>query len=348
MSKTEDLHIASVEELISPEDLKKELPISPKAKDTVIQGRQDIINILQGRDQRMLAIIGPCSIHDPKGALEYAEKLKDLKKEVKDKFHIIMRVYFEKPRTTIGWRGLIVDPDLDASYDMEKGLRTARELLNKINEMGIPTATEVLDPIVPQFISDFISWAAIGARTTESQTHRSLTSGLSMPIGFKNGTDGSLDTAVNALHSSSHPHSFLGVNGAGQIAVFKTKGNPHGHVILRGGKSGPNYYAEWVEQAEALMTKIGRRPGVVIDCSHANSGKKHVRQERVLESLIRQRNQGQKSLIGFMIESNLFEGNQKIQKGFEGLKYGVSVTDECIGWETTERILRENYQLLEL
>lgn len=347
-TQTEDLNIASIEPLVSPKKLKEEYPISAKAQETVLKGRQDIINVLAGNDKRMLAIVGPCSIHDPKGALEYAEKLCALKKDLEDKFVIIMRVYFEKPRTTIGWRGMIIDPDLDQTYDMAKGVRQARNLLNQINELGLPTATEVLDPVVPQYISDFISWAAIGARTTESQTHRSLTSGLSMPVGFKNGTDGSLDTAVNAMESSAHPHSFIGIDQEGRTSILKTSGNPNAHIILRGGKNGPNYYEEWVEKAEALMTAMNREPAVVIDCSHANSGKKHVRQERVLSSLIGQRNAGHKSIIGFMVESNLFEGNQKILHGFEGLKYGVSVTDECISWDTTSEILRKAYKDLDL
>ncbi|WP_156888310.1 3-deoxy-7-phosphoheptulonate synthase [Spirochaeta cellobiosiphila] len=348
MSQTEDLNIESIEELVSPLELKKQMPISDKAKSSVIQGRKEIIDILEGRDNRMLAIVGPCSIHDPKAALEYAHKLADLKEKLSDKFLFVMRVYFEKPRTTVGWRGLIVDPDIDESYKMEKGLRIARSLLEDINLLGLAVATEVLDHVVPQYISEYISWAAIGARTTESQTHRSLTSGLSMPIGFKNGTDGSLEAAVNALQSSAHSHSFLGVNPEGRISVYKTKGNPYGHIILRGGKRGPNYYEEWVEQAEQLMNGIGREAGIVIDCSHANSGKKYVRQERVLESLITQRNHGHKSVIGFMLESNLFEGNQKIVNGFENLKYGVSVTDECVSWDTTERILQESYDVLHL
>lgn len=337
MVNTDNINIENNKPLISPGELKSLLPISEKANATVAACREEVKNILDKKDNRLLAIMGPCSIHNVDEALAYAEKLVKIREEVKDKLCVIMRVYFEKPRTTIGWRGLIVDPDLNGSYDMEKGLKTARELLIKINEMGLPVGTEVLDPIVPQYIAELISWSAIGARTTESQTHREITSGLSMPVGFKNSTDGSLEIAVNALSASLHPHSFIGIDQEGRTCLFKSKGNPYGHVILRGGSHGPNYYEECVEDAEELISKINVDPSVIIDCSHANSGKKHEKQMRVLKSVIRHKLGGHNSVVGFMVESNLEAGSQKIT---DNLQSGVSITDACVGWDETAYMLK--------
>jgi 3-deoxy-7-phosphoheptulonate synthase len=320
--------------------------MSEQANATVVEGRKSLQNILSGTDKRMLAVVGPCSIHDREAAVEYAEKLRELAERVKDTLRIVMRVYFEKPRTTIGWRGMITDPDLDGSYNIEKGLKRARELLLTINEMGLPTGSEMLDPIVPQYISDLVAWAAIGARTTESQTHREMASGLSMPVGFKNGTSGNLQLALDAMSSSVHPHSFIGIDQEGRTCVVHTKGNEYVHIILRGGRSGPNYYEENVEDAEELLKNTGLNPAVMIDCSHANSGKNHEKQSRVLRSVREQRRRGNRSIIGFMMESNLAAGNQAIPKDLKDLEYGCSVTDQCIGWEETERLIEETSDVL--
>jgi 3-deoxy-7-phosphoheptulonate synthase len=285
-------------------------------------------------------VIGPCSIHEKKSALEYAERLNAMRKEFADSMEIVMRVYFEKPRTTIGWKGLINDPHLDGSQDIEAGLKIAREVLLEIVTMGLPTATEFLDPIVPQYIADLVSWAAIGARTTESQTHREMASGLSMPVGLKNGTDGSLQTAIDAMGATRHPHSFLGINEDGVTSIVRTTGNPHAHVVLRGGRSKTNYDAESIRAAEEKLISEKLQPVLMVDCSHANSEKKFARQEEVWHSVIRQRIEGTRSLIGLMAESSLFEGNQPIPKNLKDLQYGVSITDSCIGWEATERMIR--------
>ena len=298
MRRTNDLHISAFQPLIPPSSLKAEFPMSEKANTTVVEGRKSLQNILSGTDKRMIAVVGPCSIHDKEVAVEYAEKLRGLAERVKDTLRIVMRVYFEKPRTTIGWRGMITDPDLDGSYNIEKGLKRARELLLTINEMGLPTGSEMLDPIVPQYIADLVAWAAIGARTTESQTHREMASGLSMPVGFKNGTSGNLQLALDAMSSSVHPHSFIGIDQEGRTCVVHTKGNEYVHIILRGGRSGPNYYEENVEYAEQLLKNTGLNPAVMIDCSHANSGKNHEKQSRVLRSVREQRRRGNRSIIG--------------------------------------------------
>jgi 3-deoxy-7-phosphoheptulonate synthase len=312
---------------------------------TVLTSREAIADIIKKRDHRLLAVVGPCSIHDPKAAIEYASRLNELRNQVKERINLVMRVYFEKPRTTTGWRGLITDPKLDGSYDIARGLRTARSLLLEITGMGLPTGSEMLDPIVPQYIADLISWASIGARTTESQIHRELASGLSMPIGFKNGTDGSLQNALNALLSTRSSHSFIGIDQAGRTCVLRTSGNDDGHIILRGGKRGPNYHAQNVQEAEALFEKHAISPAIVVDCSHDNSRKNHTMQNGVLESVIEtigeQRNRGGDSIVGFMVESNLEEGNQRIPADLRELRYGVSITDECVGWDQTrEMILR--------
>lgn len=347
MKKTNDLNIVNIKSLISPAELKKEFPMTEESNKTVVESRNTIIDILEKRDKRLLAIVGPCSIHDPHAALEYANRLNTIKNKIKKKIFIIMRVYFEKPRTTIGWKGLITDPHLDGTYDIARGLKTARTLLLDITAMGIPCGSEMLDPIVPQYIADLVSWAAIGARTTESQTHREMASGLSMPIGFKNGTSGNLNLAVDAMKSAQHPHSFIGINQDGKTSIFKTSGNKTSHIILRGGRSGPNYYEEIVEKAEKLMLQIGVPPVIVIDCSHANSGKQYQRQNRVLHSILDQRKRGRDSIIGFMIESNLKEGNQKITNKLKDLVYGKSVTDECVGFKETEAMLFYSHDMLQ-
>ncbi len=341
-----NIHIEKIKPLISPGELKKKYPATENTDSLVIETRNTVKRILKREDSRLMAVVGPCSIHDRRAALDYAERLKGLSEKVADQFLLIMRVYFEKPRTTVGWRGLILDPDMDGSDDIGKGLEIARSLLKEISELGVPTGSEMLDPIVPQYISDFLSWAAIGARTTESQVHRSLASGLSMPVGFKNGTSGSLQLAVNAMNASSHPASFIGIDQDGRTSIFRTSGNDACHIILRGGDGGPNYYEEDVEEAVQLMQKSGIVSSLIIDCSHANSGKKYTRQRRVFRSVIDQILYGQKNVAGVMLESNLFEGNQKIPENISELKYGVSITDACIGWNETEELILSAAELL--
>jgi len=346
MHNTNNLRITGIEPLIPPSELMNEIPISEKGSETVHESRGIIEAILKGEDMRLLAIVGPCSIHDVRAAKEYMARLGELRERVIDRVYVVMRVYFEKPRTTLGWRGLIIDPFMDGSYRIEEGLRIARSLLRDIIDTGMPVGSEMLDPIVPQYVSDMISWAAIGARTTESQTHRNLASGLSMPVGFKNSTDGSLFSAVNALESARVGHNFIGINPEGQTCVLSTSGNTASHIILRGGRPGPNYYEESVEEAEGMIRELGIEPAIMIDCSHMNSGKKHVRQERVIRALLDQRKRNRTSIIGFMLESNLMPGNQVIPEDLSLLKYGVSVTDECIGWDETERLLMESYKAM--
>jgi len=345
MRQTHNLHVAETVRLIPPVRFKEELPITEKSVDTVVGGREDVKAILQGKDPRMLVILGPCSIHDPKGALEYAGRLNKLRQEISDRFCLIMRVYFEKPRTTIGWKGLINDPKLNGTYDIENGLRIARQLLLDITEMGLPAATEFLDPIVPQYTAELISWAAIGARTTESQTHREMASGLSMPVGYKNGTDGSLQIAIDAMTAARQPHSFLGIDQEGVTSIFRTSGNPDGHIVLRGGRVRTNYDSGSIQEAVETLAKAGLPPQLMVDCSHANSGKEHARQEEVWHSVVEQRVAGNTAITGVMIESNLEEGNQKLKDPRE-LKYGVSITDACVSWETTERMLRHGYEAM--
>jgi 3-deoxy-7-phosphoheptulonate synthase len=343
---TNNLHVRESVRLITPRLLKEELPMSEAANRTVVVGRDEVISILKQTDPRLLLVIGPCSIHDTKGALEYAHKLAALRVEFADEFAIIMRVYFEKPRTTIGWKGLISDPHLDGSDDIQTGLKKARALLLEITSMGLPTATEFLDPVVPQYIADLVSWAAIGARTTESQTHRQMASGLSMPVGFKNGTDGSLQIAIDAMKSAMTQHSFLGIDPDGATSIVRTTGNPDGHVVLRGGRTRSNYDAESIRDAAESLKKASLPPVLMVDCSHANSGKQHARQEEVWKNLIAQRLAGTPPLIGVMIESNLIEGNQPIPSKLSDLRYGVSVTDACLGWDVTERMLRQGFEAL--
>ncbi|MCG8572208.1 MAG: 3-deoxy-7-phosphoheptulonate synthase [Spirochaetes bacterium] len=339
MRKTNNINVIEMTPLITPRQLMEEFPMTEASNETVIKSRRNIRNIISQNDKRLLVIVGPCSIHQKAAALEYAEKLNRLKKAVEDKIYIVMRVYFEKPRTSLGWRGMIIDPDINGAYDISNGLRKARNILQEITSMGLPAGSEMLDPIVPQYISDFISWASIGARTTESQTHREMASGLSMPVGFKNSTDGTLDSAVNGIAAACSARKFIGIDKEGRTAIIETKGNPDGHIILRGGKNGPNYHEEKVEEAEALLLNAGLQPAILIDCSHANSGKKSNRQERVLRSLLEQRKHGHQSLIGFMLESNLKCGKQNIPENLSQLEYGVSITDDCISWEDTEELI---------
>jgi len=346
MLPTQDLRVKETVRLSTPRALKTALPMTEAANRAVVLGRDAVTQILQRKDPRFLVVVGPCSIHDPKGALEYATKLNVLRQELEDQLSIVMRVYFEKPRTTIGWKGLINDPHLDGTYDIETGLKQARQLLLQITEMGLPAATEFLDSITPQYIADLISWAAIGARTTESQTHREMASGLSMPVGFKNGTDGSLQTALDAMAASRTPHSFLGIDQDGFTSIIRTVGNPAAHIVLRGGRLRTNYDAESLREAETRLTETGLPSVLMVDCSHANSGKQHARQEEVWRNLIEQRLAGNAALIGAMIESNLHEGNQPIPKNLAELRYGISITDSCLGWEATERMLRQGHAAL--
>ena len=347
MFRTQDLHVKEIVPLLSPRAIKAVTPVSEAVNATVARSRERIIRILRQEDPRLLVVIGPCSIHDEKSALEYAAKLNALRKEFADRMEIVMRVYFEKPRTTIGWKGLINDPHLDGSQDIETGLRIARKMLLEIVGLGLPAATEFLDPIVPQYIADLITWAAIGARTTESQTHREMASGLSMPVGLKNSTDGSLQVAIDAMGATRHAHSFLGINEDGVTSIVRTSGNPHAHVVLRGGRAMTNYDAASIQAAEAKLASEKLPPVLMVDCSHANSEKKFAKQEDVWHSVIEQRLGGTQSLIGMMVESHLSEGNQPIPKALNELRYGVSITDSCVGWEATERMLRWGYESLE-
>jgi 3-deoxy-7-phosphoheptulonate synthase len=351
MQNTADVRILSCTTLQSPEELKREYPITGRAAETVLEGRRAVESILDAAagkagDDRILAVVGPCSIHDPKAALEYASRLVSLQKRIADRILLVMRVYFEKPRTTVGWRGLILDPAMDGSGDINAGLKIARKLLVDITSQGLPVGSEMLDPIVPQYIADLVSWASIGARTTESQTHREMASGLSMPVGFKNGTDGGLETAINAMVSSMSPHSFIGIDQHGLTSVLKTSGNRCVHLILRGGKHGPNYHEESVERAVDMLKNARVPEAIMIDCSHANVARQYRRQARVFTSFLHQRREGMRSLFGAMLESNLVEGSQAISGNQAGLVYGQSVTDPCIGWDETERLLLEAHRSL--
>ncbi|PIE43350.1 MAG: 3-deoxy-7-phosphoheptulonate synthase [Gammaproteobacteria bacterium] len=336
-----NLNVEKTELLVTPSQLKKEMPLTEKARATVIQGRKTIENILDKKDHRLFAVIGPCSIHDIDAAKAYAYKLKKLADEVNDTIYLVMRVYFEKPRTTIGWKGLLNDPHLNDSFDIQEGLHIGRQLLMDITEIGLPIATEALDPISPQYLQDTVTWSAIGARTTESQTHREMSSGLSVAIGFKNGTDGNLGVAVNAMKSVEHPHSFLGINNDGQVSIIRTKGNRYGHVVLRGGGGSPNYDSVNVALCEKELAKANLRNAIMIDCSHENSKKDPAFQPLVMQDVAHQIIEGNKSIVGLMVESNLKWGNQSIPKNLEELEYGVSVTDACIDWETTENAIRD-------
>jgi len=336
-----NVNVDSSELLPTPQQVKEELPASAKAQECVLRSRATIRDILDGRDRRLFVVVGPCSIHDLAAAREYAARLRQLAPEVAGSLYLVMRVYFEKPRTTIGWKGLINDPDMDDSFHIEKGIRLARGLLIELAESGLPAATEALDPIMPQYLQELITWTAIGARTTESQTHREMASGLSTPVGFKNGTDGSLEVAINALQSARHPHHFLGITQQGQSAVFRTRGNPHAHIVLRGGGGRPNYDSVSVALCEQALAEAGLPQNIVVDCSHGNSNKDPSLQPLVAENCVNQVLEGNRSIVGLMLESHLEAGSQKIPPDRSLLRYGVSVTDACIDWATTERLLRD-------
>lgn len=342
----QDVHVRETVPLVSPHYLKQEENISDVAVQTVIEGREAVKRILTGEDSRLIVVVGPCSIHDHVAALEYARKLKELADRVKDKLLVIMRVYFEKPRTTVGWKGLINDPHLNDTFDIATGLRIGRRILLEVAGMGLPAATELLEPITPQYIADLISLTAIGARTTESPTHRQMASGLSMPVGFKNGTDGSLQVAIDAMVAAKSQHSFLGIDNAGQTCIVNTNGNPWGFLILRGGRSGPNYGPESLADSTKRLNAAKVQPRIMVDCSHANSNKDYRLQHVCWDECIRQRLAGNKNIVGLMLESNLNPGNQALTSNLKELKYGLSITDGCIGWDETERLILSAHERL--
>lgn len=346
MQPLQDLNVRETVPLVSPRYLKHEENVTDEAIRTVVESRETVKNILAGRDRRLMVIVGPCSIHDQVAGLEYARKLRELAERVKSHMLVVMRVYFEKPRTTVGWKGLINDPHLNDTFDIGTGLRIARRILLEVANMGLPAATELLEPITPQYIADLISVAAIGARTTESPTHRQMASGLSMPVGYKNGTDGSLQVAIDAMLAAQHQHSFLGMDGDGKTCIINTKGNPWGFLILRGGRSGPNYDPALLTEATEKLNAAKLTPRLMVDCSHANSNKDYTRQRVVWNDCIEQRMAGNDHLIGLMLESNLFPGNQPLPADLSQLKYGVSVTDGCIGWDETEQLVLSAYERL--
>ncbi len=345
--RLQNVNVASSELLATPEEVKQRLPLTARAAETVFRSREILRSILERRDPRLFVVVGPCSIHDVAAAREYADRLKGLANQVASTMLLIMRVYFEKPRTTIGWKGLINDPDLDDSFHIEKGIMLARELLLYVAESGLPAGTEALDPIMPQYLSELITWTAIGARTTESQTHREMASGLSTPVGFKNGTDGALATSINALQSVRHPHHFLGITQQGQSAVFRTRGNPHAHIVLRGGGGRVNYDAVSIALAERQLLAAGLPATIVVDCSHGNSNKDPSVQPLVAENCVTQILDGNRSIVGLMLESHLKAGNQPIPKDLGTLEYGVSITDPCIDWQSTEALLLKLHQSLQ-
>lgn len=345
-SRVYNRNIVSDIVLPTPRDIERRLPLTAELQERLVGFRSELERILDGEDHRVFVVVGPCSIHDPKAALEYAGRLKQLAADVSDTLLLVMRVYFEKPRTVSGWKGFINDPTLDDSFHIEEGLARARELLIQLAELGLSTATEALDPITPQYIGDLIAWTAIGARTTESQTHREMASGLSTPVAFKNGTDGNVEVAINAIRSAASSHRFLGINQDGQCAVFHTRGNRYGHVVLRGGGKTPNYDAAGVASCAERLRKAGLPRNVVVDCSHGNSSKDPARQPLVFRDCVNQLVEGDTSIVGLMLESHLFAGRQDIPADLAELKYGVSVTDGCIDWETTEQLIRESHARL--
>lgn len=346
LRSTFDINVLNTVPLVPPRVIREELPLTETAAQTVLDARDAIELILRGLDSRLLVVVGPCSIHDEDAAMEYAGRLHALAKDLRERLLIVMRVYFEKPRTTVGWKGLINDPYLNGTFDIATGLRKARRICLRLAEMGLPAGTEMLDPITPQYLADLVSWGAIGARTAESQTHRQMASGLSMPLGWKNTTDGDVQVAVDGIQAARNQHSFLGINYEGQTCIINTRGNPLGHVILRGGRQGPNYDSESIADTARRMFAAGLRPNILVDCSHGNSGKDHRNQSRVLKEVLRQRVAGNRAIIGFMLESNLFEGQQTLGPDISALKYGVSITDACIGWEETRDLLRFAYDAL--
>ena len=342
----ENINVIDFDPMPSPEEIHARVPLSTEAAKTVMQGREALRNVLDRKDHRFIVVVGPCSIHDPVAGLDYARRLKTLADELADTLLIVMRVYFEKPRTTTGWKGYINDPDMDDSFHVSKGMQEARRFLRDVAELGLPAATEALDPISPQYLGDLIAWTAIGARTAESQTHREMSSGLSTPVGFKNGTNGDVGIALNAILSASRPHSFLGINGEGKTSIVRTSGNRYGHLVLRGGNGRPNYDTVSIGIAEQALAKAKLAANIVVDCSHANSYKNHELQAQVMADIVNQIACGNTSLIGAMIESNLIDGSQPIPEDLSQLKYGCSVTDACIGWESTEKMLRDAAALL--
>jgi 3-deoxy-7-phosphoheptulonate synthase len=346
MQRTEDLNVVALDVMPTPDEIKSKLPLTERAAETVVGGRRTVEAILDGRDPRLFAVVGPCSIHDPVAGLDYARRLKKLADEVSGTMFMVMRVYFEKPRTSVGWKGFINDPYMDDSFRVDEGMEKARKFLLDVNELGLPAATEALDPIAPQYLGDLIAWTAIGARTSESQTHREMSSGLSTPVGFKNGTDGDIETAVNAIVSASHPHAFLGVNGQGRSAVVRTRGNAYGHLVLRGGGGRPNFDTVSISLAEQALAKAKLAENVVVDCSHANSWKKPEMQPLVMRDVVHQIREGNRSVVGFMVESFIEPGNQPIPEDLSKLKYGCSVTDGCVSWKTTEEMLRGAHEIL--
>jgi 3-deoxy-7-phosphoheptulonate synthase len=346
MQRTEDLNVVALDVMPTPDEIKSKLPLTEKAAETVVGGRRSVEAILDGRDPRLFVVVGPCSIHDPVAGLDYARRLKKLADELSGTMVMVMRVYFEKPRTSVGWKGFINDPYMDDSFRVDEGMERARRFLLDVNELGLPAATEALDPTAPQYLGDLIAWTAIGARTSESQTHREMSSGLSTPVGFKNGTDGDVETAVNAIVSASHPHAFLGINGQGRSAVVRTRGNAYGHLVLRGGGGRPNFDTVSISLAEQALAKAKLAKNVVVDCSHANSWKKPEMQPLVMRDVVHQIREGNKSVVGFMVESFIEAGNQPIPEDLSKLKYGCSVTDGCVSWETTEEMLRAAHETL--
>ncbi|MEF8699967.1 MAG: 3-deoxy-7-phosphoheptulonate synthase [Candidatus Accumulibacter sp. UW26] len=343
----DNINVTAFDPMPSPEEIHTRLPLSASAARLVMSGREVLRNILDRSDRRLFVVVGPCSIHDPVAGLDYARRLKALADKVGETLYLVMRVYFEKPRTTTGWKGYINDPDMDDSFHVDQGMQKARTFLLELAELGLAAGTEALDPIAPQYLGDLISWTAIGARTTESQTHREISSGLSTPVGFKNGTNGDVGIAVNAILSASRPHSFLGINGQGRTSIVRTRGNRYGHLVLRGGDGRPNYDTVSVQMAEQALVKAGLPSNIVIDCSHANSYKKHDLQPLVMADVVNQVRLGNQSLVGMMIESNIVAGNQAIPEDLSQLKYGCSVTDACVNWECTEKMILDAARLLQ-
>lgn len=346
MKPTININVRSTTQLVAPQALQKALPMTEKANQTVVDSREIIQQIINGEDHRIMAVVGPCSIHNRQAGMEYAQRLAKVAQKVRDRIYVIMRVYFEKPRTTVGWKGLINDPHLDGTFDIATGLHIGRSILLDVAELGLPAATEMLEPITPQYIADLVSLASIGARTTESPTHRQMASGLSMPVGYKNGTDGNLQVALDAMIAARTPHSFLGIDGQGQTCVVNTNGNPWGHLIVRGGRSGPNFSPESLKEASERLSAVGLSPRVIVDCSHGNSNKDFKNQGIVWRNVIDQRCVGNDAIIGLMLESNLLPGQQKLGDDPKALAHGVSITDACIGWDETEQLLLSTYEQL--
>lgn len=340
---TSNTRIKNFKKLISPREVRAMIPFPENSEETIVGAREELYKILNHEDDRFIVIAGPCSIHDKEIALEYARRLNVLREKYREKLFIIMRIYFEKPRTIDGWKGWIYDPDINNTYDIEEGIKRSRDLLLKVTAMGLPVATEILDPIIAAYIGQLASWVAIGARTTESQTHRQMSSGLSAPVGFKNSTDGNIEVAVNAIRTAMNSHNFIGIDDEGNSSVIQTSGNPYGHIVLRGGGGKPNYHIEDIEECEKKLAALNLPMRIIVDCSHDNSGKNHKRQKLVVRDVLLQKQDGNQSIRGIMLESNLFEGKQSIPADLTQLKYGVSITDACVGWKETEKLLHSLY-----